>query len=609
VAHRYVRIRTDVAALPRQFDYAVPDRWADDVTVGTRVRVLLHGRRVGGWVTEDNVTPPPGITPAPLAQWSGWGPPPSVIDLAPWAAWRWAGPVSFFLKVASPAHVVRSLPESPARHVREPAEPRFPDSMTEQRNFVTDLTVRGLEVKGTALLRLPPTTDLIDVVVAVANDPATLARTGTVLVLVPSLGWAERLVGRLGRRGLAATTKWDEARAGWPVVVGSRAAAWAPVPRLAAAVVLDAHDEAYREQSAPTYSAVDVMAERAQREGSRCLLTSPAPSVVLSAGRETQAPSPVQERAGWATIELVDRRGADPRTGLFSEEFVRLARSVLDEPEQIARRGPLVCVFNRTGRARLLACVHCGQLAQCARCAAAVRQSEEGLRCPRCHEERPLVCVACGRLRMKTLRTGVTRLREEVAALLQSEVGEVSGPADGSDLPAAPVLMGTEAVLHRVRRAAAVAFLDIDLHLMAARFSATDETLALLIHASRLVGPRRLGPPSARVLVQSRAPDHPVLAAVVRGDPSTVLAAEESIRRSSGLPPFSALAALSGPRAGEYAAALEIAAAGREVTLSDLPDGRLLVRAPNSAVLSDVLAEVPRPPGRGLRVEVDPTAV
>src|ERR1019366_7413035 len=163
-----------------------------------------------------------------------------------------------------------------------------------------------------------------------------------------------------------------------------------------------------------------------------------------------------------------------------------------------------------------------------------------GLRCPRCESGRPLVCAACGRLRMKTLRAGVSRLREEVAALLGVEVGEVSGPstsAGGSDVPAAPVLMGTEAVLHRVRRAAAVAFLDIDLHLLAPRFSATDETLALLIHASRLVGPRHVGPPSARLLVQTRVPDHPVLAAVARGDPSVVMAEEESIRRSSGLPP------------------------------------------------------------------------
>ena len=112
---RCVRVRTDVAAVPKLFDYLVPERWADDVRVGSRVRVELHGRRVGGWVVEDDVTPPEGVEPLPLKAWSGWGPPPSVVDLAEWAAWRWAGPISFFLGVGSPRESVRRLPAGAGR--------------------------------------------------------------------------------------------------------------------------------------------------------------------------------------------------------------------------------------------------------------------------------------------------------------------------------------------------------------------------------------------------------------------------------------------------------------------------------------------------------------
>ena len=147
------------------------------------------------------------------------------------------------------------------------------------------------------------------------------------LVLVPSAGWANRLATRLARRGWPATTDWAEARAGWPVVVGSRAGAWAPVPQLAAAVVLDAHDAAYREESSPTYSAVDVVLERARRQGAPCLVVTPVPPVALTArSASTVEPTVRLERAGWPALERVDRRNADPRTGLFSEELVRLAR-------------------------------------------------------------------------------------------------------------------------------------------------------------------------------------------------------------------------------------------------------------------------------------------
>ena len=476
---------------------------------------------------------------------------------------------------------------------------------------------------GATMVRQPPATDLIDLVLSVVDDPAVRARDGSTVVLVPSTGWADRLTARLVRRGYPATRAWAEARAGWPVVVASRAGAWAPVPRLAAAVVLDAHDAAYREESAPTYSAVEVLLERAGREGAPCILVSPVPPVALAerAGLRTVAPPAHQERAGWPALERVDRRGADPRTGMFSEEFVRLARSVLGDDTAVAR-GPLVCVYNRTGGARLLACRHCGELARCARCGAAAARprDEEVLRCPRCGETRPVVCVACGRLRMKMLRPGVSRLREELAALLGVEVGEVTGAGAGARagshepaLPAAPVLVGTEAVLHRVRRSAAVAFLDIDLHLLAPRLSATEDTLALLVRAGRLIGGRGSGPPWARVQVQTRVPEHPVLTAVAGGEPAAVLAEDVALRRASSLPPFSALALVSGALAPTYAEALtresESSEALREVSVSALDEGRYLVQAPAHGALCDLLARTPRPPGRGLRVEVDPTTI
>ncbi len=605
---RVVRVRTEVAAVAKTFDYSVPPGWSNEVQVGTRVRAPFHGRTVRGWVVDEDVGTPAGVAVLPLKSWLGWGPPPALVGLAEWAAWRWAGPASFFLRSASPATIVRSLPTPPA----------WPDLAAGQ-GPPGDLDL-DLARPGVTVVRQPPVTDPLDLVLSVVGDPAVRTRGGSVLVLVPSSGWAERLTARLVRRGCPVAAAWEQARAGWPVVVGSRAAAWSPVPRVAAVVMLDAHDTAYREESAPTYSALDVVRERARREDAPCIVASPVPPVALAGHQDfrTVAPSRPQERAGWPVLERVDRRGADPRSGMFSEEFVRLARSVLDDPAA-KERGPLVCVYNRTGGARLLACRHCGELARCARCGAAAAQprGEELLRCPRCDETRPVVCAACGRLRMKTLRAGVSRLREELAALLGTEVGEVTGPrAAGGEtpVPAAPVLIGTEAVLHRVRRAAAVAFLDIDLHLLAPRLSAAEETMALFVRAARLVGARGAGPSWARMQAQTRVPEHPLLRSVALGEPTEVLAEEVAIRRTSALPPFSALAVVSGALGPAYAEALgEQAAAaagqGQPVSVSPIGDDRFLLRAENHGPLCDLLARTPRPPGRGLRVEVDPVSL
>ena len=106
-AQRVVRVVPDVPAIHRRFDYSVPPPLGRDLRVGSRVRVELHGRRVGAWVVEDGVVAPAGVPLKPLAALSGDGPPPEVVALAEWAAWRWAGPLSSFLGTASPPRLVR----------------------------------------------------------------------------------------------------------------------------------------------------------------------------------------------------------------------------------------------------------------------------------------------------------------------------------------------------------------------------------------------------------------------------------------------------------------------------------------------------------------------
>jgi primosomal protein N' (replication factor Y) len=576
---RVVRVLPDLAAVGRPFDYEVPAGWEPDVTVGTRVRISLNGRRVGGWVLEDDVAPEPDRETKPLAKVTGMGPPAPVVALAEWAAWRWAGPLSALLTVASPERVVRGLPEPPAAPT---GRPRWASDDPVAMSASAALADLGRPT----LLRLPPATDLIGVLEA--------AITGTslpVLVLVPNVGWAERLRARLARRGFATAGSWAEAAAGWPVVVGSRGAAFTPMGRLGAAVVLDAHDEAYREERAPHFDASLVVADRARRDGAPCLFTSATPTAVQVAACTVVEPARNLERQGWPMLHVIDRRGADPRTGLYSEELVRVARA--------ARDGRFVAVLNRRGRARLLACARCGELARCERCGHSVGEDDGRLVCGRCGTERPVICAACGHTRLKVLRQGVTRAREELEVLLGVAVAEVLGPDDGP-VPEASALVGTEAVLHRIRHAAVVAFLDFDMHLLAPRLSAGEESLALLARAGRLVGGRS-APGAGLVVVQTRLPDHEVLTAATSGNPGPFLDHELALRRELSLPPYRALAELSGPGAAPFFEALGLDG-------GSTGDDRWLVRAADHQTLCDRLAATARPRER-VRVMVDPTTV
>jgi primosomal protein N' (replication factor Y) len=578
------RVVPDVTGLDKEFDYLVPDALRDAVNLGTMVRVPLAGRRVGGWVVA--VGPPDAALPAerlrPLAKVTGHGPPAELVDLARWASWRWAaGRMRPLLRAASPPGAVVAVP-APARSGSSPSP--------------VDPGAERLMTAGGGVLRRPPAADPVPVVLAAA-------RRGPTLVVVPGVEEARLLGARLRRAGLTVAVvprDWAAAAGGVDVVIGTRLAAWAPVPDLASVVVLDEHDEALQEERVPTWHAREVVLERARRRGVLCLLVSPAPSLaalhaVGDDGRRVELPSRNEERAAWPILEIVDRAREEPwKQSLLSTRLLRY----LHDPDCV-----VVCVLNAPGRARRLACRSCRALQRCERCQAAVGQTREGgLRCARCGAERPVVCQSCGSTSLVALRPGVTALAEQVGAAAGRPAVEVTGDDADPPEPSATLFVGTEAVLHRVPRADVVAFLDFDAELLAPRFRADEQAMDLLARAARLVGPRADG---GRVLVQTRLPHHEVLDAVLHADPGRLVGPAMARRAELGLPPVRSLAVLSG--SGAEALASELRAVGA-VTVDGPADGRYLVRASDAASLADALAAVPRPTAR-VRVEVDPPRI
>ena len=558
----------DVAAIDREFDYLLPERFSH-ATVGSMVRVPLHGRRVAGWITALDIEPDPSLDLSEVAKLSGIGPSADMIDLCRWAAWRWAGRVATFLGTASPPTMVSELPRLHA--VPDPPPESRWVSLFDQRRVV---------------LRLPPAEDALPVVVAAA------AR-GDTLVVCPSLAVARDLASRLRRARVPVALHprdWVRAAQGGCVVVGTRAAAFAPMPQLAAVVVIDEHDEAMQNEGSPTWHAREVALERARRAQVPAAMVSPCPSLESVARSPLVTVSRSEERAGWPILEVIDRRGDDlGRTGLYSERLVTALRT----------DGTALCVLNRAGRAGLLACRGCGEVTRCEHCGAAVSLPTVGvLVCRRCATERPEVCQSCGGTALALLRQGIARAREELAALLGEEVVEVSGATRQLDLPEARVYVGTEAVLHQVPQASVVAFLEMDQELLAPRYRAAEQALALLARAAKLVGGRDGG---GRLVVQTRHPDHEVLRAALNADPGIVMKAEDARRHLTGFPPAVSMAFVGGEAAAEYISRLG-APPGVEIRERD---GSWLVMAEDRKTLLDALASVQRPGGR-LRLQVDP---
>lgn len=575
-----MRVLPDVAAIGREFDYAVPDVWHQDgrvdlVTVGAMVRIDLHGRRVGGWITEIDPVDRTDAELRPLAKVSGYGPPAEVIDVSRWAAHRWAGPVSNLLGTASPPTMVTRL-----RGSRPSAAVPMPDASQVQEAYSG----------AGAVVRIPPLGDRWPIVLGAVAQ-------GNALILVPSVAQARVLTGRLKQRGVVTglhPRDWAVGRVG-ATVVGGRAAAFAPVADLAAVLVIDEHDEVYQEERTPTWHARDVVLERARRAGVPCVLTSPMPTLEAQERLPLLTPDREAERSGWPLVRVVDpREDGSSRGTLWTEAVVRLLRT----------DGRVVIVLNRKGRSKLLSCRNCDELAICDRCDSAVRQDDDtDMICAAEGHRRPAICTNCGATGFKNLRIGVGRAREELEALLREPVLEVTGDTEDKALDSARVLVGTEAVLHRIDAAAAVAFVDFDQELTAPRYRAGEQALALLVRAGRLVGGRRGD--GGEVLVQTRQPTHPVLRAAINADVATWSEAEATRRRLFSHPPFGALAQVSGQAAPEY---IDRLGSPLGIEVRGPVDDAWLVRAGDPDALADALATVERPPGR-LRVAVDPLRV
>jgi primosomal protein N' (replication factor Y) len=590
-AVRVATVVPHVSGLDKVFDYVVPDDMVDAVQVGTMVRVALAGRRVGGWVSSLDDDPHVSVERLhPIAKVSGAGPSAEVVDLARWASVRWgAGRLRPFLVSASPDRIV------PAGIVR--ATPTLTAAGARRRDDPLGNLLGG----PGGVVRVTPTEDLADTVERIVERSAG---AGTVLVVHPSPATGSTIAAALRRRGRSTVTwpeQWAAAAAGGvDVVIGGRAAVWATLGSVGAIVVLDEHDESLQDERTPTWAAPDVAVERARRLGIPVVLVSPAPTVRALAwsGRRWLRPSPDVERRGWPAVEIVDRTDDEPwRRSLVTSRLVE----VLRHPDL-----RVACVHNSPGRSRLLACRRCRAIVVCERCAASVVQTDAGtLSCRRCGTERPPVCQSCGSGALANVKPGVTRLREELEAAAARPVLAVTGTTE-QDLfrrgDQADVVVGTEAVLHRMRDVDVVTFVDLDAELLAPRYRAAEQAMALLVRAARLVGP------DGTLLVQTHVPDHEVLDAVRSTDPGRLARSDAARRRVLGLPPFGALARLSGD--GADALAVEL---GLRLDVEVAPErggASWLVRAADpdtlGAALTETVRGVPARPGNRTRVEVDP---
>jgi primosomal protein N' (replication factor Y) (superfamily II helicase) len=429
---------------------------------------------------------------------------------------------------------------------------------------------------------------------------ASLAAGHQVLLLLPEIALTSGFLARVEDRFGVAPAGWHsdlrprERERVWRgvatgqarIVVGARSALFLPWKNLGLIIVDEEHEGAYKQGEGVVYHARDMAVLYGTIGKFPVILASATPSLesIVNVDRGRYGLVKLKDRHGrpeLPEIRMIDMRQEKLAQGAWlSAPMIQSVKAALDAGDQV------LLFLNRRGYAPLTLCRACGHRLECPDCAASMveHRFRQILMCHHCghHEPVPHACPKCGvEEKMVPVGPGVERLAEEASKLFpEARLAILS-----SDITRGVILrdvireveqgvhnlvIGTQLVAkgHHFPHLTFVGVVDADLALESSDPRAGERTWALL---AQVAGRAGRGEKPGHALVQTYAPDHPLMRALQSGDRDAYYAQEKIIRESANLPPYGRLASLiiSGANESETAQFAK-AIAGRAPTSKDI---------------------------------------
>lgn len=415
--------------------------------------------------------------------------------------------------------------------------------------------------------------------------------------------------------------RWLAAQSGAAqIVLGTRLAVFAPMPRLGLIIVDEEHDSSFKQSDGLRYSARDLAVVRAQQSKAPIVLGSATPALetyhnavsgryqLLTLTRRINALPP--------RIECVNTRGEHLGEGLSLRLLAAIAA-------RLERKEQSLVFINRRGFAPVLVCRACGWLSGCHRCSAnlVLHLPQRHLHCHHCgHQERvPAACPKCGNQDLGPIGQGTQRIEAALRRrFAQARILRIDRDSTRRKLAwptmrrqiedrEVDILVGTQILAkgHDFVHLNLVGVVNADSLLYNTDLRASERLYALL---TQVAGRAGRGETPGEVLVQTEFPDHPLYVALRNQDYASFARSLLEERRQAGFPPFvhQALLRAEAPRIDTALAYLSRAARigrslSRQVTIYDpVPAAmarlagreraQLLAQAGSRARLQDFLA-------------------
>jgi len=394
-----------------------------------------------------------------------------------------------------------------------------------------------------------------------------LQRGGQVLLLVPEINLTPQLEHYFRSRfpdvnlislhsGLSEGERlhnWQQAQAGVAqIVLGTRLAVFAELPRLALIIVDEEHDSSFKQQDGLRYSARDVAIFRANQRGVPIVLGSATPS--LESYHNAQS-------GRYRMLRLTGRALAEAR--LPAVRCININQTVMHHGIsenllreiglRIARREQSLLFINRRGYAPVLMCTGCGWLSGCKHCAGkmVLHLNDKRLRCHHCGYQLhvPHACPSCGNADLHPVGSGTQRVENVLqerfpeARILRVDRDSTRNKRAWQTMREqihaneVDILVGTQMLAkgHDFPALTLVGVLNPDSALYSSDFRAAEKLFAQLAQVAGRAG--RADKPG-EVIIQTAFPDHPLFLALQTHDFEGWAASQLAERQMAGFPPF-----------------------------------------------------------------------
>ena len=351
---------------------------------------------------------------------------------------------------------------------------------------------------------------------------------------------------------------WQKQLSGHPydVILGARSAVFLPFQNLGLVIIDEEHESSYKQQEpAPRYHARSAAIMLAQMQGAKVLLGTATPSLETYHNARTGKYGFVELFQRYKGIELPEIQVVDIKylqhrkmmNGPFSPLLLSKVREALERGEQA------ILFQNRRGYAPMIECKQCGWVPHCQHCDVSLtfHRNLNQLTCHYCGHtyQVPTECPNCGCTQLQTRGYGTEKIEAEVHDIFpEARIARMDLDTTRSrqayeriinDFSAGRtnLLIGTQMISKGLDfdKVSVVGILNADTMLNYPDFRAYEQAFMMMAQVSGRAG--RKGK-RGLVILQTKSPELPLIAQVVRNDYTAFYRSLIAERQQFRYPPY-----------------------------------------------------------------------